>query len=550
MEIPLTAAGVAFAFLAWCRADGRPGRDVALALGALAVVRPEGALLAAAALALWALAAMFGTLPRRSLAWGVVPLVAIAVVPLINLALTGDPRSTGFVAKTLLSGPAADIPGAVRVALLRAASLVSSHLFGVGPRADGLRLYAYESETSALFVPPLAGLLFLVGVLPKVAREARERRAGAGTLAFVWTILLFTAASLLEEPDAHCGRYLMPALPPFLAFVAIGMGRLARALRGATGGLDRLADGVRVLVAAGGAASVAFFALAYGDQCEDIAKMQIAMAESFRTSLPERAVVAVNDAGALAYLSQRRTVDLIGLTTPGFAGLWRQGTGVLGEKLEAMAPGRRPDWFCIFPNWFDLDASGVLHRVGSVRLLSPSVVDAEKVLYRADWSLAGSGDAPRRATFAGPGVRVADRVDVADRDAERAHAFSFEDREHGATPGSFWRRARVDGEAEILDGGRTIFGEARFEIARDPLAAAGLVVRTVAGARQIVEVSVDGGESRRVEIEAATAGEFHEQVLATIPPGAGRAKVRIRVVPPPASGPLLLCYAFTVAGLP
>ena len=43
-------------------------------------------------------------------------------------------------------------------------------------------------------------------------------------------------------------------------------------------------------------------------------------------------IVAINDAGALAYFSGHRTIDLIGLTTPGFAGLWPAGCGALWRK--------------------------------------------------------------------------------------------------------------------------------------------------------------------------------------------------------------------------
>jgi hypothetical protein len=544
MEIALTAAAVAAAFLAWCRSGGAPSPGTAWTLAALALARPEGAALAAASVGLWALGAALGSVPRRALAWGAIPVAAIALGPALALLLTGDPRSTGFVAKTLLASPAPDALGALRVAMLRAASLAGALFFGIGPRADGLRLYAYESETAVLFVPPGAGILFLAGVLPAIVRELRERRAGPGLLAAMWVGLLLLATSLLEEPDAHFGRYQMPILPPFLTYVAIGVGRLARTLREAPGGLARLADGVRVLLAVGGAASLVFFALAYGDNCEDIDRMQIRTAEWLRTSLPAEAAVAVNDAGALAYFSDRRTVDLIGLTTPGFAGLRAQGSGVLGEKLEAMPVGRRPDWFCIFPNWFEFEPAGILRRVGSVRLLTPSIVDAEKVLYRADWSLAGSGDEPRESPFG----RLVDRVDVADPDSERSHRFRWRHDEHGAVAGSFWRRGAVDGGDEILDGGRTVFGEVRFEIERDPLASARLVLRTVSGLGQVALVSVDGGEERAVEIPAAGGGGFHEQALAEIPSGTGRSRVRIRPAASPVGGPLVLCHFFAVTG--
>ena len=72
------------------------------------------------------------------------------VDPLSNLLLTGEPRSTGFVAKSLLAAPGADAVAVVRVALVRAASL-GARLFGVAvPAADGVGLYAYESEANAL----------------------------------------------------------------------------------------------------------------------------------------------------------------------------------------------------------------------------------------------------------------------------------------------------------------------------------------------------------------------------------------------------------------
>ncbi len=544
MEIPLTAAAAVAALAAWARAGGVPDRGVALALAGLAVVRPEGAMLAGLAIVLAAAGAAAGTVPRRSIAWLALPLAAMLVVPAIAWALTGDARSSGFLAKTALGGPGADVAGAARVALLRAASLLGAQLFGLAPRADGLRLYAYESETAALFVPPGAGLVFLLGILPALAREAAERRAGAAALSAAWIAALYLATGLLEEPDAHHGRYQMPVLPVFLVWVAHGTGRLVRGLRDLRAGLARLGTGVRAALLAGGCASFAFFALAFGDQCEDIERMQIAWGEALPAIVEPGAVVAVNDAGALAYFSGVRTLDLVGLTSPGLAGAWRQGSGVLYEALEAMPPGRRPAWFCIFPNWFDLEPAGILRSVAAVRLLSPSVVDAEKVLSRADWTLAGSGDAPA----AGPGARVVDRVDVADAASERAHAWRERGRERGASGGSFVRRgAAAPAGAEIVDGGRVLLGEATFEVARDPVADARLVLRLAGGRGGRVVVAVGDGPPQDVEL-AAAATPFHEQAVARIPHGTGRVRVRLAAPAGAPTLPLYLCHAFVLAG--
>jgi len=550
MEIVLTTAAIVAAFHAWCAVGGRPSARAAAALALLAVVRPEGALLAGTAALLWMVSALFHADGRRGFGWVAVPFLAALVVPAISLLLTGDLRSTGYVAKSMLAEPGVSWIDGLRVAGLRAVSLGGALFGGVAPLADGRGLYAYASETAALWVAPGAWLLFLVGVLPAVARDWAGRRAGPGILALGWTVVLFGATCLLEEPDAHFSRYQMPILPVFLVFVAIGVGRIARVGRDGLAGFQRIELGIRVWLVVFGAASVLFHAAAFGDACQDIDRMQIALGESLRGSLEPDDVVAINDAGALAYFSDRHTVDLIGLTTPGFAGLWGQGSGVLYEKLEGMSPGARPSYFCIFPNWFEFDGIGLLRRLGSVRLLTPAIVDAEKVLYRADWSLADSGDGPRLPIAPpGPGTwSVVDRVDVADPDSEAAHAFRHDDAGLGGSGGSFVRRlAFAHDPAEIVDGLRTVLGGVSFETARSPARPAALVLRTLSGVRTRLIVTVDDGPDEPVELYAPGAGRFHDQIVAAIPPGTGAASVRVRRIDEPAgSAPLVLGHVFVV----
>jgi hypothetical protein len=548
MEIALFAAGVAWAFWEWCEAEGRLERRPAIALAFLATIRPEGALLALVALLLGGIGAILGREARRSLGWGALPILASVVQPLVNFAATGDFRSTGFLAKALFAAPGADLLDVLRTALLRAASLAGALLGPLAPLADGGGLYAYESEAASLFVAPGSLFLFALGALPALAHEVRERRPGGGTLALAWLAAIFVATSTLEEPDAHFSRYQMPILPVFLSFVAVGWRRVAAACEGRPPPLALLGEGARLWLLGFGAVSACFFCLAYGDNCEDIDRMQIRFGESLRETLEPEAVLAVNDAGAIAYFSGRKTLDLIGLTTPGFAGLWSEGSGALWEKLESLPPAARPSWFCYFPNWFELDQLGVIRRKGSIRLLTPSIVDAEKVLARADWALAGSGDTPRLAPGE-QGFRVLDRLDLADIDSERAHAFAVRDGSHGGSGGTFVRRAGFAGNegSEVIDAGRTVLESMRFEIGRSAMEPALLVVRSLTGARARVLVSIDGAAEREIEIYSPGAGLFHDQIVSELPPGGARAKVALRVVPEPAaSAPLLFAHVFSI----
>ncbi len=548
MEIALFAAAITGAFRGWCRDEGRLGRSTTVWLAGLALVRPEGAVLAGIAAALGAANALHDRRPGVALR-ALVPIAAAFVVPLVLLVATGDARSSGYLSKSMLAGPAADLPGVLRVALLRAASLAATLFGGTPPAADGFGLYAYGSETAVLFAVPFAGLLFALGLLPELGREIEARRAGAGALALAWIAALLLVTATIAEDDAHFGRYQIPILPLFLIFVAAGAERVVEWARSAPSGLARIGKALFPFLFAGSLVQLAFFVLAYGDNCEDIERMQIRLAQSLRQTTEPADVIAVNDAGALAYFSDRRTLDLVGLTTPGFAGLWAQGTGVLVEGLMALPPDRRPDWFCFFPNWFDFDGLGIWQRKGSVRLLSPSIVDAEKVLARADWSLAGAADRPRAASDSANSRRVWDRLNVAELGSERAHRFRFTNAEHGADPGSFARRASFAGRpgVEAIDGGRTIFEEATFELERPTIGLAHVVLRTMSGARQRILVSIDGEPERRVEVYEPGSGSFHEQSVGTLSAGTGRAAVRLRVHPEAAeSAPLLLLHVFCV----
>jgi hypothetical protein len=547
MEIALFTAAIVHAYRAWCEGAGRPTAGGAGALALLALVRPEGILLAGVAVGAWALGALRDAEGRRSLAWALVPVAAMAVIPLVSWISTGDPRSAGFTAKSILAVPGASLTDALRVASLRAMSLGGALFGGRGPFADGVGLYAYDSETAPMFVAPGAFVLFAIGILPALAREWGERRPGPGLLGLAWIATLLFATCLLEEPDAHYSRYQMPILPVFLVWIAIGVGRVARITRDAKAGFARIADGVRLVLAAFGLLSVLFFAGAFGDNAADIDRMQIALGEALREELGADQSVAINDAGAIAYFSHRRTVDLIGLTTPGFAGLWSQGSGALWERLESME--RRPDVFAIFPNWFDLDGIGLLRRRSSVRRLAPSIVDAEKVVYAADWSMAGSGDAPRwPAGSDGAAPRVLDRLDVADVASEAAHGFTYDDRERGGTAGTFVRRATfASGADEIVDGVRTVLGGVAFDVRRDAFRPATLVVRTVTGIRQRPVVRIDGSAAEPIELYAPGAGLFHDQAVAVVPPGNGTAHVVLEIPPGAgASPPLVLAHVFVV----
>jgi len=541
MEIPALAAGLLWLLDRADRVlDGRPSRTLLAPASVVALLRPEG-YGAVVVLGLVLLAARRGSqvepepvigplgpasgdfdrpaAPARA----VIPLLvaiavplAIGLVPGILFALGGGTFiPNGIVAKSRWTAEPLFVPQALR-ATLESAIEIAKGIFGgsLGHRTS-VKLVAYDMNARAVFFAPLALGLHLLGMAPAVAGEIRRRIPGRATLLAAWLVTGVAATAALSEADAHFNRYQQPLMPLFLLGVLVGIARLRRWVEGGS----LLAHGLAGYLTLFGLASTAVFAVHYGDNASDIRLMQMTMARVIRERLPDNAVVAINDAGVLRYLSGRRTVDLIGLTTPGLARVWRMGPGSLIEELERWPAGARPTHFAIFPNWFRLEEAGILRPIHQVMLESVSIVDAEKVLYAVDWSALDASDAPCSGVLPA-GYEIADRIDVADRADEEAHAYRFWSRERDVSVPTFvvGRRCPGDSLTLVADGGRVVTGGERMRVRVRPGREVAVILRAAAPCE--LRVRWDGAPvaERTVGQPRESFGEsWNETLIAQIP---------------------------------
>jgi hypothetical protein len=211
--------------------------------------------------------------------------------------------------------------------------------------------------------------------------------------------------------------------------------------------------------------------------------------------------VLVGDAGALMYASDRPGLDLIGLggyhDLP-FARAAVHGLGASLELVERMAPSERPDFMAIYPSWWGDLPTLFGRRVEGVTVYGNVICgDAEKVLYRTNWSALDRGGKPRGLL---PGERVVDELDVADLVSEKEHRYTF------PHPSMGFVDFRVLGDLldprrDLFDAGRTIpDGERETARVRAPGEGGRLVVRTVVAHPVAVEVRVDGRPVGRIPL--------------------------------------------------
>lgn len=403
--------------------------------------RPEGAVTALF------VAATLGCFPRHR-AWPtrLVALAAassIVAVPVALWTLTGSPKSATAIVKLLPGNPY--YPGTVlAVAVERNVKVLVETLL------DG-------EIWSAEFVPHHGAPFAVAGLGAVAVLGLRTRRpwraAGVIVLALTMVAPCFYVTFLWNRL-----RYLWP----FATGWIVGLACLAR-VAGDIAATVRLRGGAVTGILCG--IFVGLLASKVEGVIDDVAqsasgidRQQVTLGRWAKDNLGDGARIGVNDTGAIAYFSDRRTFDIVGLTTRDEGRYWVAGVGSRLEHYERMlaeTPSQLPSYFIVYPQWMAMNSclGELMHEAtvtDSTILGGPTMQ-----VYRADWSKLGSGERPWTATGGG----IVDALDVADLESETEHEYDLA----GARDGQQVARegSSPDG-ADVVDGGRTLRTLERF----------------------------------------------------------------------------------------
>ncbi|MFW6135568.1 MAG: hypothetical protein ACOC7N_01965, partial [Chloroflexota bacterium] len=341
--------------------DRRAGRyrlRTAALFGLAALVRPEGYLLFALAVADEVLAALASPSPGTRLASSAsrllpgAALFAALVLPyaIFSLRSTGHPLPNTFSAKATVN---------------------------LRPSLDFLSL---ASRYLVLDNPLLLPFVLLgVGVL-----LARARLLSA------WAVGLPLTYAFLHTVLYQHGRYLIPLIPCNAAAGVVGLLEARRlALRRGwrwPGGDRLLAAVVALVVVIGTAWRLPTMARQFAWNVENINEMHVTLGRWVAENTAPDAIVALNDIGAIAYVSHREVIDLAGLVTPEVTSILR-GPDTTRQLIDFMA-AHEVDYVIIFPDWFpDLaERADVLTPIHSVTVERRTITGGRTmVVYRADW---------------------------------------------------------------------------------------------------------------------------------------------------------------------
>jgi hypothetical protein len=468
--------------------DRLPVRRGSVLLGVAGVLvvltRPEGAT-SLAALGVFAAIAIGR---RRSVLSAIASLArsglpaacALGLQALANKLLTGETAANGALVKLALYNP-----------YMTPAEKLADWRFNVDYAIDRLTLHHFGELPRWSWAPARLGDLAHWGYLPVFFAlvplfDKRSRAIALVLWASVisWVLVVALNGQVRWQNE----RYLMPAVAWLLLLAALGIAVLVAPALDAWRRRPRQLAGAGVTVAL----LLGFWKgerIQYKDQVWFFARASRNIRDQHTTvgmllrrfdPLPKR--LLVGDAGALIYASDLPGFDLIGLGGYKKLPLARAGTHGLAATLELMErvpPADRPDVMAIYPTWWPSLPRWFGSPLFSVPVAGNVICGgAEKVVYRADWRLLGTGDRPR--TLA-PGDRIVDDIDVGDLVSEEEHSYVFPHPQGGYAEMRVLTDPREE-DRDLWDAGRRIPLD-RPETFRLPHASPGvplrLTVRTV-----------------------------------------------------------------------
>jgi arabinofuranosyltransferase len=217
------------------------------------------------------------------------------------------------------------------------------------PLEQGVELVQFAAENNLLLA-----LLVPLGLL-----QVLKKREGSWLVVLVLVVFPIARGILapFKGPTFQHGRY-AAFLTPLLAVLGVVGARVAWQVL-VEGWMLEIAHRWRqkavwvlaILTLGSALVAGADYMRTYAANVADINQMHVEMGRWLRVNTAEDAVVATNDIGAIAYYSERRILDIVGLASPQTLAYLKAGVeadqGVLRLLMD-----QRPDYLVVLPNWY------------------------------------------------------------------------------------------------------------------------------------------------------------------------------------------------------
>jgi hypothetical protein len=232
------------------------------------------------------------------------------------------------------------------------------------------------SESTLKFLAGPA-IVLLPGVILSVKKAFRGKKWGQLAI-FLW-MLGYLGIYMLRLPAYQHGRYLIPAMPVFFFLGMSGFVQyfIDKHVQEKLHRIVRLSWGVSFLIVCIGFWILGLFS--YSADVEFIETEMVDTARWVKNNIPEDALVAAHDIGALGYFDDHSLVDLAGLISPEVIPF------LLDEdRLSDYLDQKHVSYLIAFPDWYSSLTSELIPVFTTGAAYAPSVGETNMTVYQ--WS--------------------------------------------------------------------------------------------------------------------------------------------------------------------
>ncbi|MBX7185830.1 MAG: hypothetical protein K1Y01_11865, partial [Vicinamibacteria bacterium] len=229
--------------------------------------------------------------------------------------------------------------------------------------------------------------------------------------------------------------------------------------------------------------SVARFALVYADSAASVYRKDEALFDFIRTRLPDTATF-LNNGTAIEFRTGRRSVNLSGVVTPGFADILPAETEAAAfELLSRPSFGPLPPYLIAFDSYISASPAWGALVGGPPVFVTSSLEASELAIYPTRKDLVGRQRELVRLELP-EGLVAVDSLNVADPIDEAAHGYKWRSSVGTRSLFAALKLDKYAGEGrgsglEVADGGRVIMGFEEFDVSTpSPNTDLWIVVRT------------------------------------------------------------------------
>ncbi|MCP4357192.1 MAG: hypothetical protein GY796_04130 [Chloroflexi bacterium] len=231
---------------------------------------------------------------------------------------------------------------------------------------------------------PVSLILVVVGLRP-TWKQSR--------LTVLWLLGLWLLTPIIVDEVWHHGRYTMPLIPFQMITAAVGVHWLLQKISRSAPSPPKIYRGLALI-------TIILFLIVSKRQFQDwasilglnvkeVIEIDVALGEWLAENTAADALIAVDDIGAITFLSERKIVDMNGLVSPEVWPAVRQPVGLLRDtELTRILSPLQPDYIVAFPlwHWEISQNTAVATPIHKVETDSHTIIfQPEATVYKATW---------------------------------------------------------------------------------------------------------------------------------------------------------------------